>query len=224
MTTADLYPAIRTELLTLATGLSSEQAATPVPALPGWTVKDAYAHLTGLCVDVLDGRMEGAGTPPWTAKQVRDRAERSLPWVCAEWADRGPDLDTWLADADEQGSAFAGFDVWNHQQDIRSAVGLAGERNPEQLEYLVSSALSAFDRRYREASAPPLRVITDSVDRNLGEGTPEATLHASDYELLRILFGRRSDTQMRHAQWDGDPSPYLDHIHLFEPPTVDLPD
>ena len=224
MQTVELYPANRARLLELADRLSDQEAATSVPALPGWTVKDAYAHLTGLCADILDGNMEGAGTPSWTAKQVGDRADRSLADVCAEWAARGPDLDTWLHDRDDQGTAFVGYDVWNHHQDIRSAGGQPGERDTEQLRYLASSALAAFDRRFRDAATPALHVITDTTERDLGDGTPEATLHASDYEILRILFGRRSQPQIEGARWDGDPAPYLDHLHLFELPTADLTD
>jgi uncharacterized protein (TIGR03083 family) len=222
--TSELYPAIRAELLTLADRLSSQEAATPVPALPGWTVKDTYAHLTGVCADVLDGRMDGGGTPRWTAKQVRDRADRGLPAVCDEWRTRGPDFDEWLGNTGEQGTTFVGFDIWAHQQDIRSAVGLAGERDQDQLAYLTQSALAVFDRRFREATAPALHVTTDTVERDLGDGPPAATLHADDYEMLRILFGRRSQAQMRRARWEGDPAPYLDHIHLFELPTIDLCD
>jgi uncharacterized protein (TIGR03083 family) len=222
--TAELYPLSRAGLLELADVLSREQAREPVPALPGWTVKDTYAHLTGLCADIIDGRMEGAGSPPWTAKQVHDRADRSLPEVCAEWVERGPAFDAWLNQTGEEGTVFVSFDVWTHHQDIRAAIGLTGERDRELLAYLVDNALTAFDRRFREAGAPPLHVVADRVDRTLGDGSPAATLRTDDYELLRILFGRRSLTQMAHAHWDGDPTPHLDHIHLFEPPAADLVD
>jgi uncharacterized protein (TIGR03083 family) len=168
--TAELYPENRARLLELAQRLSDAEAGTSVPALPGWTVKDAYAHLTGLCVDVVDGRMDGAGTAPWTARQVRERAIRSLGEVCAEWVARGPDLDTWLANRDDQATAFVGYDVWNHHQDIRSAVGLTGERDANQLSYLAASALAAFDRRFRDAGAPPLHVVTDTGEWDLGDG------------------------------------------------------
>jgi uncharacterized protein (TIGR03083 family) len=222
--TAELYPENRARLLELAQRLSDAEAGTSVPALPGWTVKDAYAHLTGLCVDVVDGRMDGAGTPSWTARQVRERAIRSLGEVSAEWVARGPDLDTWLANRDDQATAFVGYDVWNHHQDIRSAVGLTGERDANQLSYLAASALAAFDRRFRDAGAPPLHVVTDTGEWDLGDGAPDATLSAPDYEILRILFGRRSQEQIRGAHWDGSPAAYLDHLHLFELPTADLVD
>lgn len=224
MTTTELYRAIRDQMLGFGATLSRQQSERPVPALPGWSVKDAYSHLTGLCGDVLDGRMEGAGSPAWTAKQVAERSHHDLPAVCAEWAERGPALDEWLEEQGDHGTIFVGFDVWTHHQDVRAARGLNGERGAEQVDYLLAKALDAFNDRFRDAGAPALRVITDRVDRNLGNGPPDATLHTTDYELLRTLFGRRSVAQMTRGRWDGDPTPYLEHLHLFEPPAADLVD
>ena len=211
-------------MLTLATGVSDEQSDIPVPALPGWSVKDAYAHLTGLCGDVLDGRMEDAGSPAWTARQVAARSGDALSEVCDEWHERGPGLDDWLEQRGDDGTIFVGFDVWNHHQDVRSAVGLLGERDPEHVDYLLERALDAFDQRFRDGSVPALRVLTGRIERSLGSGTPSATLRTTDYELLRTLFGRRSLDQMMSAEWDGDPARYLDHLHLFEPPVIELVD
>ena len=58
----------------------------------------------------------------------------------------------------------------------------------------------------------------------LGEGEPDATLHVDDYELMRILFGRRSLRQIVSADWDGDVGPYVEHLHLFPLPPRDLVD
>ena len=63
MGTAEVYELTRSRLLVLGRDLGAEAALRAVPALPGWTVKDAFAHLCGLCADVLDGRMDGAGSP-----------------------------------------------------------------------------------------------------------------------------------------------------------------
>src|SRR5579862_3678396 len=80
----DAYATTRQRLLAQAETLDDHAANAAVPALPGWSVKDAYAHLTGVCADVLDGNMDGGGTPAWTARQVAARAERPLVAVCAE--------------------------------------------------------------------------------------------------------------------------------------------
>jgi uncharacterized protein (TIGR03083 family) len=221
---AGVYVETRGRLLALAAGLADERADAAVPALPGWTVKDTYAHLTGGCADFLAGRMEGAGSPAWTAKQVDDRAHLGLAEVCAEWSDRGPELDEWLLAKGQSAATFVAFDVWTHEQDVLGAVGLSGERDDDRLHYLVGTALAVFDRRFTEAGAPALCIKAESTELVLGKGKPSATVRASDYELLRILFGRRSLRQVEGADWDGEPAPYVEHLHLFELPHADLVD
>ena len=86
MAVAEHYNSGRHVLTELGLGLDPAQAATPVPACPGWTVKDVYAHLAGVAADVLAGNLEGVATPPWTARHVADRADQSLTQILAEWA------------------------------------------------------------------------------------------------------------------------------------------
>jgi uncharacterized protein (TIGR03083 family) len=223
MDVALVYGETRAHLLELARTMDDAHAHLPVPALPGWTVKDAYAHLTGLCVDLLDENMTDAGSPAWTARQVSERAARSLDEVCAEWSERGPELDEWLEEQEEP-PAFVAYDVWTHEQDILGALGQRGERDDERVQDLAASALAAFSDRFTAESAPPLQVVGDGVECVLGEGEPAATLHIDDYELMRILFGRRSRQQIEAADWDGDESRYIDHLHLFPLPPHDITD
>lgn len=119
---------------------------------------------------------------------------------------------------------FVAFDIWSHEQDIRAAVGLRGEREDERVNYLIGNALETFSRRFAEAGSPALRVLGSSVERVLGEGEPTATIHADDYELLRLLFGRRSLAQIERADWDGAAAPFVPHLHLFDLPVADLVD
>jgi len=219
----DAYARTRQSLLEQAALLDADSAGVAVPALPGWSVKDTYAHLTGVCVDVLAGNLDGAGSPPWTARQVSGRADRTLADVCAEWSGRSAEIDEWVVAAEGR-AAFLCFDVWSHEQDIRAAVGLAGERHDDRVPYLLAQALDTFDRRVAEASVPAVRVVTESVDRVLGTGDPAAALRTGDYELLRILFARRSRAQILGAGWAGDPEPSLDPLHLFDLPLSDLAD
>jgi len=219
----EVYALTRGRLLDQAGRLDEHAAVAAVPALPGWSVTDAYAHVAGVCVDVLAGNLEGAGSPPWTARQVADRSGWTLAAICAEWSDRSTEIDRWVADAGGQ-AAFRCFDAWSHEQDIRGAVKLAGERDDDRVHYLAASALDTFDRRVAEAGVPPVRVVTETVDRVLGSGDPAASLRTGDYELMRILFGRRSRAQILGAGWEGDPEPSLDALHLFDLPTSDLAD
>ncbi|HEY3724653.1 MAG TPA: maleylpyruvate isomerase family mycothiol-dependent enzyme [Acidimicrobiia bacterium] len=223
MDVAPIYRETRGHLLELARTMDDEQPGLPVPALPGWTVKDAYAHLTGLCADLLDGNMAGAGDPAWSRRQVAERAGSDLADVCAEWAERGPELDVWI-EGREDPPMFVAYDVWSHEQDVMGALGLRGERDDERVQSLAASALAAFSDRFTAEGAPPLHVVGDEVECVLGEGEPDATLHVDDYELMRILFGRRSLRQIVSADWDGDVGPYVEHLHLFPLPERDLVD
>ncbi len=224
MDTASLYRATRDRLLVVAGDLSEEELTRPVAALPGWTVLDTYAHLTGVCADMLDGRLEGAGSPPWTAVQVAARAGRSLAEVAAEWADRGPDLDRLLAEGDSARTGFVGFDVWTHEQDIRSTVGLGCGRDDDRVRFLGARGLEIFGPRFDSEGTAPLLVVTEQGESVLGTGAPAVTLRISSYEFLRTVFGRRSRSQIEAAGWEGDPSPFIDRLSLFDLPETDLPD
>jgi uncharacterized protein (TIGR03083 family) len=224
MDVATLYRETRERLLDTAAGLGAEQVGSPVPALPGWTVRDAYGHLTGLCADMLDGRMEGAGSPAWTAVQVSERAARPFADVRAEWAERGRALDDVLRAAGSEAPPFVAFDVWTHEQDIRGALGEPGEHDDDRIHWLAGSALAAFAGRYEASGAPAVRIVHTTGERVLGAGAATTTLRVDDYELVRILFGRRSAHQVASADWSGEPTAVVEHLHLFDLPLVDLAD
>jgi uncharacterized protein (TIGR03083 family) len=209
----------RNRVLALASELAAAQAATPVAACPGWTVKDTYAHLAGVSADALSGNLDGIGTPPWTDAQVSARSGRTLSEVCQEWAGNGPLLDARLEDG---GRPQIVFDVWSHEQDIRSAVGRPGGRDGPQVRLALDVGLPMFDQGWRSAGRPPLLIRHDARVTTLGQGTPEVTLEISEFELLRMLMGRRSRAQMLAYDWDGDPEPLVDHLHIFPLPPSDL--
>ena len=110
VTPADIYRDCRLQLLALAPSLSSEQLSASLPATPPWTVADGYRHLAGVCADFLDGVMDGAGLPEWTAAQLRSRSGQSISHVCDEWSARGPVLETQTAEAGPA-MGFLAFDV-----------------------------------------------------------------------------------------------------------------
>lgn len=223
MDPADIYTATRNRLLDLATSLEPKQLGAPLAATPPWAVLDGYRHLTGVCVDVLEGRLDGAGTPEWTAAQLVARAGQGIDEVCNEWAARGPDLDARIAAAG-QALAFLAFDAWTHEQDIRTAVGLSGVRDDDLVPALASLALTTFGPRYSGGGAPAISVVVDGHPHALGEGEPAATLDTTAYELLRIIFGRRSEAQITGAGWSGDCAKPIGAIHLFDPPNQDIAD
>ncbi|MHB8463910.1 MAG: maleylpyruvate isomerase family mycothiol-dependent enzyme [Acidimicrobiales bacterium] len=222
MDRVEAYAQTRAQLVSQVSELDAAQLATAVPALPGWSVKDALGHLVGVAADVLGGRMDDAGTPAWTARQVAERSERSVADVCDEWTAMESAFDGWLAGAGPR-AMFSVYDAWTHQQDVQGALGLAGVRD-DRLDFLVGSAVAVFDQRIREAGAPAVRVHGETVDLVIGGTAAAVELRAGDYEVMRLLFGRRSQRQIDQMYWHGDYAACLPHLHLFDLPEADLID
>ena len=225
VTPDEIYRECRLQLLELVPCLSTEQSAALLPATPPWTVTDGFRHLAGVCANFLDGVMDGAGGPEWTAAQLRSRAANSLTEVCDEWAERGPLLETQMAEAGPA-MGFLAFDVWTHEQDIRAAIGGRGVRSDARVGALADFALELFEPRYLASGAPPLLILIDGEAHVLGGlgADPEITLGTSAYELLRIIFGRRSSRQITAAHWTGNPTASIEALHVFDLPPIDIID
>ena len=57
----------------------------PVPSCPAWSVRDAVAHLSGLCEDWVDHRLDGYASQVWTGAQVARFAEQPLADILGRW-------------------------------------------------------------------------------------------------------------------------------------------
>jgi uncharacterized protein (TIGR03083 family) len=216
---AELYFAGRHGLLDLAATLTDADAATKVPATPAWTVKDVYAHLAGTVADALGGRMEGVATEPWTARQVADRADRTLTEICAEWAELGPELEEAMRAFPEIANPRLVIDQWTHEQDLRGALGRPGARTDGRMTFCVDTLLTGFSRAWRETDLPFVVVTGDSGEWYLGDGVVKVRLAAPDFELGRALVGRRSRAQVLAMRWSAIDEelvgPVVDHLHAF---------
>ena len=225
MDVSPVYAASRSQLCELALTLSADQAAASLVATPPWSVLDGYRHLTGVCSDFLTGTLDGAGSPEWTRVQVASRESLSLADVRAEWELKSPQLEAKMANAGPA-MAFLAFDVWTHEQDIRAAAGGRGIRGDGRDAALAELALELFGDRYAESGAPALLILVDGEQHVLGGigADPEVTLGTSPYELLRIIFGRRSAGQIARANWTGDISAAVAALHIFDLPNTDIAD
>jgi uncharacterized protein (TIGR03083 family) len=225
MSVAELYNQGRHVLTELGTSLTPDEEAARVPACPGWTVKDVYAHLVGASADVLAGNLEGVATPPWTAKQVDYRADRTLTQILVEWAGTGPKLEDALKAIGDRGTERLIADQWSHEQDVRGTVGKRGSREAPRLAFLLDFGLGGFAASW-PAALPTVGVLGESGRWTLGTGEPSITLTASDFELGRALLGRRSRAQYLALDWStGDEAvvgPVVDHLHVFPFPVQDL--
>ncbi len=97
----------------------------PAPATPGWRAHDVVAHLVGVPDDVVNGRMDGLASDPWTQAQVDKRvAYRSLTcWASGTRPVRPSRRCSSAAPAEIAGQAL--FDAAAHEHDVRHAIGSA---------------------------------------------------------------------------------------------------
>lgn len=196
-----------------------------VPACPEWTVKELLAHVTGVIADILDGRLEGVATDPWTEAQVSARRATPLPDILGEWAEKAPAIEPMIDDLGAPGRQLV-FDAVTHEHDLRGALDQPGADDSDAVVIAVSFVVPGFLAAVAESSAPILEVTTPGGDRWVsGEGEPAARLRATSFELMRAVSGRRAIDQLRAMAWDGDASPYLPSFAFgpFRPATQPLP-
>lgn len=142
----------------------------------------------------------------------------------AEWSANAPTVQTILDDPAYRSLVLALFDVFHHGHDIRGALGRPGERDTPQAAFVTTVMAKRKRRAWTAAGHPPIQLSTGSGSWRFGaeDAEPIAALATSDFELSRILIGRRSRAQMLAAGWSGDPEPIVDLLPAFGPPVTDL--
>jgi len=166
----------------------------------GWTVRDVAGHMVGQVTDVVNGRLEGLGTPEVTEREAKERAGRSPEELAAELAEGragvaalAEQLDdaAWNAPvaSDFDGTLGEGvlalwFDGYLHADDIRAALG----RPPVQSDGLRGSIhWVAVDLGRREWG--PSTLALDGMDViEIGGGGDKIT--GDPYEFLLVASGR----------------------------------
>jgi uncharacterized protein (TIGR03083 family) len=206
---AAAYNGGRTRISELVGALDATTSGTPVPACPRWTVKDVVSHLTGICRDLLDGNLEGVATDPWTTAQVDARRHLSIAEVVAEWEELGPQVEAMVPSFPAAPATQLVGDLITHEHDVRGALGRPGARHSDGVTIGINFVARNFSRAAAERGLPALRLRTPEREWVAEGATPVATLSAESFELLRALTGRRSESQLRSLDWDGDPEPHL---------------
>lgn len=220
MDTERIYANAQNRLFDLAAELTGEQADTPVPALPEWTVAETYAHLAGICADVLSGSLTPPATDDVTARQVAERAHLELGEICQDWKDATPAFLELLSTQQRTRYRLPVVDIWHHENDLRGALGLAPQT--EDVEQLADFTIGGLAKQW-SSELPSVRVAATDSDRgwDLGEG---GDLHWSGpvLELARAVLGRRSRDQMVAMEWTGDPARVLEYLAVMPIPERDL--
>lgn len=215
----EVYQECRARLIALADRLSEPQLRAPVPACPGWNVKDLYAHLVGESVDLVRNNMEGAPGAAWTARQVADRKDRTIAELIDEWRTHSSLFDKKLEKGGRSLSPLAS-DIWCHEYDISGALGWRGSREKDRVAW-GARAIRGIPKMLDGTGLAIPKVIADGEVVVDGDGP---VLRESAYELARMLYGRRSWDQIRNMDWDRDPEPYLEHLSFFPAPAENLID
>jgi uncharacterized protein (TIGR03083 family) len=197
------YPALRDRICALVLGADAD---VPVPACPGWTVRNVLSHVVGVTTDVLAGRIEGVATDPWTAAQVDARRDAGITALVDEWRANAEAFDA-LIPAMGAVSGQLVFDTWTHEQDLRGALGVPGHRDAPELQLAVDFLCLWWK--------PRLRVEAGTLAFPEPESAPDATVRTSAFEFVRAVSGRRSAEQVAAYEWEPEPRPELLRFDFF---------
>src|SRR5262249_36973413 len=172
----------------------------------GWDVRDVAGHMVGQVTDVVNGRLEGLGTPEVTEREAKERADRSAAQLADELAEGRAGVAT-LADAvddaawnapvanDFEGTLGEGvlalwFDGYVHADDIRAALG-APSVGGEGLRGSIHWVAVGLDRR----GWGPATLSLDGVDViEVGRGGEKIT--GDPYEFLLVATGRANPSTL----------------------------
>jgi uncharacterized protein (TIGR03083 family) len=222
-----VYGELRGRLIALLAEVDDETgAATTVPGCPAWSVTDTIAHLTGACIDILDGNLDDVGTTPWADRQVERFSSLGLAALLERWAEIGPVVESLAAGFPRASASQFVFDATLHEHDIRGGLDRPGGRDAESVSVGLGFLEGALDSFVRSNALPTLGLVSPEWSTIAGDGEPSVTVEASRFELLRTFGGRRSAEQFLGLAWSGDPVPYLgifdgSPLHLRDVPLVE---
>jgi uncharacterized protein (TIGR03083 family) len=199
---AAAYRAGRERVTDLVSGLSRDEALTPVPTCPEWTVHDVVAHITGVCTDILTGNLDGVATDPWTSAQVAARRDRPLGEILQEWEEAAPQVEN-IAPAfpGRVGTQWV-FDMTTHEHDIRLALNQPGARDSDAV---IGGVGFLVDVRMRPfvgvRGLGPLVVRVGHQSWRIGSTEPAEP----DEDALTAALGRASEAALMGGEVLPDP-------------------
>lgn len=174
--------------------LSPQQLQTSVPACPGWSVHDVVSHLTGVVTDVVGGRPY-VGHDEQAASQVGERAETPTSVVLREWERSASQFEVVLSRSGVSDLTPV-LDVAVHEQDIRGALGLPGNRDGELIQLAVERAAQLLLSKLESAGLDPVVIMDDAGSVVAGHSDAPVSIRMSPFEYFRAAYGRRSRAQI----------------------------
>ena len=215
--------------------LTEQQAAAAVRSCPGWAVRDVLAHHVGLTMDFASGNAidvpDGvdfnglaAVFANLAARQVSERASRSVTEIVSEWESAAP--VTWAILCGELSSVGFPLDpaigqgvminvVVVHEGDVRQALGLPLPGESAALALALGNYALMASLHLDETGLGALRLDYGGRQKIVGTGDPVVTLRGTRNDLVRTIAFRRSREQILAMDWDGDPTDYVDVLPVY---------
>lgn len=220
MSRVDEYHAARRRI---ATFVSEQGGARPVPACPAWSVHDLIAHLSGTAEALSAGDMPPPDARQWIDRLVAERRRVTVPDMLERWAGCARAIGS-LPKANVAGLLA---DIVVHEHDLRGALSCPGARDEPALREVGAIFLRIHAGPIERAGLAPLAIgradsgrrahwYRDSPMASHG-GTPGCTLHVDDWEATRVLSSRRTRDEMRALPAKGDLGPYMDVFEAHAP-------
>jgi len=195
---AEQYEFAAASFLDVVRDFSDDDWATHVPCTPAWNARQLLSHVTGLPDDILNGRVVGAATDPWTASQVERNAGFGVAELLERFEQQAPEVGRIL---EAIGESRPPFDCHTHEHDLRHALGRPGNRD----NIVISSVASQAADSLAEVPVALTIDFTDGPTLTVGAGGPSATVSLTRFEYVRSRVGRRSAAQLAAYDWSGDP-------------------
>jgi uncharacterized protein (TIGR03083 family) len=218
---AEQYRLARERMSDVVAEAGDDLANIRVGACPAWSVKDLFAHVTGIAVDLAAGNRPQGDAQVWVDRQVAERSAASLSDVIKEWTAVAPTFEAMIEARPDRLWGLT-YDLVVHEHDLRTALGDRSQRATDgvALAARLGLRLAAMDLNAR--NLPGVRVVIDGELFVVGEGDPVATVTGSAFEVLRLMGSRRTVDEIRGADIEGDLDAVLDGLLHMSPPAVSL--
>lgn len=199
----------RLRLDALLRPLDDEAWLRPVPACPGWRVRDVIAHFIGNGEDGAAGKLTGPPSEALTREQLARHADESPVELLDLWAVVGPFVEEAIS---ASGMWPAAIDVITHEHDVRATLGDTDARDHPTVVRFGELLVQGLD-----PSIPCAVDLGDGVLAAPGAVDAIATVRLTPFEWTRVRLGRRSREQVLALDWTGDPEPFVDRLFVFGP-------